>query len=329
MPVTLVESEIERTGSDQSTQTVNFSAQPSAGNEWVVGSAIFFPPSSPAQHTVTAPASLTSRQDERAGGNLSMQTLSKVSSGSDGTASTTNVTTGAEGLGTIALNLSGAAYDTSGKATTNSATSLAFASAGNVAVDGSTAYALVSKPGQACTVSMSGWTLLAEVRTTTSSLVEMFLYSKTVNSGAPASGTFVLDTGAGNRIKVQVVVMSPVDPPTAVMTSPPGSMEIYQNDVVNLEGDATGGDTPYKNWSWSVQEGGSGTTPVTTQDGTMAFPHAGTWTLELTVDGDDDQTSDPVTRTITVLSSSVGGGGVIVGGGGGSSDQRDAYVQIG
>lgn len=309
MAVSIVDSKIAGAGAAGASLSVNFTLQPTNGKPWIVGAACYFPDSI-GQLSVSAPTGLTPRQDLDAGGNVAALLYTKNSSGSDGTTSTVTKTGDNETFAIFAATLDGTSgYDTSGKATTNSATSLAISTDGSVATDGSLAIAIIFKQSGTHTCSMSGWALLTEVRTTTASRTEALVYTKTVNSGAAASGTFTLDSGLATRIKGFIVVYTPSasGPPTATMVKPSGDASIFEGDTVILEGSATGGATPYKNWAWNVVEGGSGTTPGTTQTGTMAFPTAGTWTLQLTVDGDDDQTSDPVMVTITVTAASSAG----------------------
>lgn len=305
MAVSIVEAKIAGGGAAAASLSVNFDAQPASGKPWLVSAACYFPDST-GQIAIDLPASLIPTQDLDAGGNLAALLSRKLSSGSDGTTSRITKSGDNETLAISAMTLDGVdAYDTSGKnADGPAATSLAIATDGNVSADGSWAVATIYCQSGTYTHSMSGWTFLDEVVTTTANRTNVHRYLKTVDSGAPAGGTFTVNVG--RRIKGFITVYTAIaGPPVASIDSPPGDVEIYAGDSVVLEGSATEGSTPYKNWLWKILEGGSGVNNQTSQNpGAVAFPNEGTWTLRLTVDGDDDQTSDPVDRTITVLADS-------------------------
>lgn len=197
-------------GLNATSATATFAGgQPASGKVWIAASGVYFPDNS-TNHTMSAPASLTSRQDGRAGGNLSGWLQSKSSSGSDGSATTANITPDAEGISAVGILMDDAVYDTSGKANDGpSATSLTITTDASVSVNSSLALAIVFKRGNTCTVSMSGWTLEDESRSTSTADVEAFIFSKTVNSGSTASGTFNMDTGTGTRINGFIIVLSP------------------------------------------------------------------------------------------------------------------------
>lgn len=305
MAISIVDYAVAGGGVAGSSLSVNFASQPASGKPWIIAGGCFFPDAT-LQISLSAPASLTATQNLDAGGDLAALLSRKLSSGSDGTASTISKSGDIETLAVAGVTLDGVdSHDTSGKATTSSATSLVVSTDASVANANSMALLFIfaqSLSGGYTPTTPTGWTFLAEATTTTASRTNVHVYYKVVGAGA-LSATWSRSGGA-SRIKGFIDVWSPaiVPPPTASIDSPPGNVEIYEGDSVVLNGSATLGATPYKNWLWTIVEPSSGVANQTTQNpGAIAFPNNGAWTLRLTVDGDDDQTSSPVDRTITVL----------------------------
>lgn len=316
MAIAVVEHKISGADTAVTSKTVTFTSpgQPDSGNIWAAFGAVRVENGS--TMAIGTPSGMTTRSSNIVLGQFGILLSDLISSGSNGV-NTTLTQTASAAMGLFAINLSG--VNTAVAPIVGNANSGATAQDGitvtagsAVAVDGSLAIAVFFRSGtlQGGTPITrdygTGWSELTFVADFVSpaSEVEVYVATKTVNV-ADGTVSCVFNPSGTNTVHAGFIAIyepEPILPPTASMDSPPGSVEIYEGDSVVLNGSATGGATPYKNWLWTIVEALSGVSNQTVEDpGAIAFPNAGTWTLRLTVDGDDDQTSDPVDRTVTVL----------------------------
>lgn len=315
MAIAVVESKIGGADAATTSKTVTFTSpgQPASGNIWAAFGAVR---ADSATKAINTPSGMTQRSVNTVSGQFGILFKDLVSDGTNGV-NTTLTQTASTPMGLFALNLSG--VNTATAPITGNANSGATAQDGitvtaesAVATDGSLAIAVIFRSGtlQGGTPITrnygTGWSELTYVADFASPAgeVEIYVATKTVNI-ADGTVSCVFNPSGTNAVHagfIAIYAPAAAVAPTVTMDSPPGDVEIYEGDSLVLNGSATGGTTPYKNWLWTIPEEGSGVADQTVEDpGPVAFPNAGTWTLTLTVDGNDDLTSSPVTITVTVL----------------------------
>lgn len=233
MAITEVEVLNDGGGAAVNTFDVDFTSQPASGTLWIAAGACAYP-STTGQISFGAPSDLTLQESLDAGGSIGALCSTKDSSGSDGKTTTFDKSSTAEWISLVAINLSNTnGYDTSGKAFTNSGTSLACSTDENVTDNDSLAYAIVFMEDDSYTASMSGWTLVSEHEDPGADGMVAFVYKKTVNSGA-LSGTFQLDTGSARRIRMFIVVAGPGNDDPVLMV--PGAQRYVRGKAHVISG---------------------------------------------------------------------------------------------
>lgn len=211
MAISQVETLLDGANAAANALDQDFAVAPANGTHVICAGACFFPDGT-GTISFSNPSSLTTRQNQDAGGNLAAMLYGKDAGASEGTAVDWDKTGDAEALAAIAINVDGSnGYDTSGKATTDSDTELTVTADDNTTTDGSRAYLFifVQQPSGGYTpTTPTGWTLIDEEHSGASNLVGAHVYYKDVDSGSAASGTFSR-TGTAARIKGFVYVVGP------------------------------------------------------------------------------------------------------------------------
>lgn len=188
----------------------DFAIAPANGTHIICAGACYFPDSI-GTISFSNPTSLTTHQNQDASGNLAAMLYGKDAGVSEVTAVDWDKTGDIEALAAVAINVSGSTgHDVSGKATTNSATSLTVTADGNTTSDSSRAYLIIfgQQAASYAPNTPSGWTLLAEEYTTTASRVGVHVYKKDVDSGSAVSVTWTR-SGTASRIKGFLYVVGP------------------------------------------------------------------------------------------------------------------------